>query len=110
MDNLQTSSKFEAVARVLCEQVFRPLVPKDTGNMRDTATKFEAISSTEFKIYIDAKEAPYVVYTNEPWKSPFWRGKENPNEGWFQKAAERFAQMLAAALGGTIIQEDNTND
>lgn len=110
----------EICARVM-EETFRPLVPytpadtlvtgpdgitrlrrHSTGNMRRNATKFEIINDKKFVVKVDSSVAPYAVYTNEPWQSPYWRGKQNPNEGWFQKAALAYAEALATALGGTI--------
>lgn len=43
---------------------------------------------------------PYVVYTVEPWYSPRWRGRENPNLQWIRKAMELRLQSLGAGYGG----------
>ena len=73
-----------------------------TGTMRRDASKVEIIDKHVVKVFVDASISPYVVYTNEPWLSPKWKGAKNPNEGWFERATERFAQELAASLGGTL--------
>ena len=99
------------IAQVACDQVFRPLVPYDTGNMALQATKVEKVSENEVKIYIDSDVAPYVAYTNEPWISPKWQGKQNPNEKWFEKAAEKTAQAICSMLDGKMtINSEEEND
>ena len=99
------------LAQVVCNQVFRHLVPYDTGNMALQATKVEKVSENEVKIFVDSAVAPYVVYTNEPWISPRWRGKENPNEKWFERATEKTAQAICSILGGEItISSEEEND
>lgn len=69
-----------------------------TGNMANNATQLIVTDNESAKLIVDQKIAPYVPYTNEPWISPRWNGKKNPNEGWFDKAADMFAYDLSAAL------------
>jgi len=57
-------------------------------------------------IVIGGEIAPYAVYTNEPWLSPKWNGKENPNLYWIQSAIEEARPVLVAMLSGTISQEE----
>lgn len=109
-------------AQGVFEQTFRPLVPytpygkwitrpdgskhyrkHSTGNMRYKATKFEHITDTHFRAYVDGDIATYVPYTNEPWISPKWRGAKNPNEGWIPRAVMAYAEALATALGGKVV-------
>ena len=90
------------LAQAACDQVFRPLVPYHTGNMANNATKVEKVSENEVKIWVDSDVADYVVYTNEPWTSPKWNGKQNPNEKWFEKATEQVVQYIAGVLNGNI--------
>lgn len=75
-----------------------------TGNMRFNATSIRRVSPTVIEIKVDAKIAPYVVYTNEPWISPKWKGAKNPNEKWFDKTAEAFARSLAYHLRGKFYE------
>lgn len=75
--------------------------PKDTWNMAVNALKIEATENGVI-IYIDEAVAPYVFYTNEPWISPWWGGKKNPNEGWFDKIAVEVVFFLGQFLGGTV--------
>ena len=107
------------------EGVFRPAVPytpqdiyrngklvrrRSTGNMRYNASKIRRMDQNTTEMLIDANIAPYVVYTNEPWISPKWNGKKNPNQGWFERATEAVAIELAAMLGGTLERKGVDND
>lgn len=103
------------------ERTFRPRVPytpadtvingklrrASTGNMRFNATKIRAKMANVVEIKVDARIAPYVVYTNEPWISPRWKGAQNPNEKWFERAVDAFAKDLAARLKGKLIKQRN---
>lgn len=53
-------------------------------------------------IYIDESVAPYAVYTNEPWTAKRWKGKPNPNEGWWGRFCEEFSRRLARKLRGKL--------
>ena len=81
---------------------FRTLVPIDTGNMRYNATQLRSVGYGVYEIVVDKNIAPYVPFTNEPWTSPKWGGKKNPNEGWFDSAADLIANIIAAQLGGRL--------
>jgi hypothetical protein len=70
--------------------------------MRFNATSIRRVSPTVIEIKVDAKIAPYVVYTNEPWISPKWKGAKNPNEKWFERVLGIYAQSLAHALRGKL--------
>jgi hypothetical protein len=118
---MKTEELFIASSATL-EKSFRPMVPytpentiidgrlrrASTGNLRFNATIIEQSGADEITIYIDQSLAPYAVYTNEPWISPKWKGKKNPNENWFEKAAEKYASELARMIGGklTLTDED----
>lgn len=47
--------------------------------------------------------APYMPYTNEPWLSPRWNGKQNPNEGWWNDSIEFIVQYIGKRLGGEFV-------
>lgn len=66
-----------------------------TGNLAFNAVKIEVIDTGTIRLYIDEAVAPYMKYTNEPWK----HGK-NPNEGWFDRAYETIAEFIANKTGG----------
>ena len=46
----------------------------------------------------------YMPYTNEPWISPRWKGRQNPNEKWFEESAEFMAKIIARHLGGKYVK------
>ncbi len=70
-------------------------VPYDTGNLKFNSIKGIWINDSTFRIYIDESVAPYMKFTQEPWR----RGK-NPNEGWFDEAVRFIANYLTQRLGG----------
>jgi len=72
-----------------------------TGNLADHGFGY-SVKRDGIVIYLDTKAAPYVPYTNEPWVSPKWHGKKNPNEGWWERFCEEFTRRLAAKLRGEI--------
>ena len=78
--------------------------PYKTGNLRHFGMRSSVTNAKEVDIYVDTAVAPYMKYTNEPWNSfgaPL-QGKQNPNEGWWEKAAEAAARTLAQYVGGTL--------
>ena len=83
------------------EQLKIELVPYDTGNMALHALRYE-ITPDMVDITVDPEIAPYVPYTNEPWLSERWHGKQNPNEGWWNRFAEEFAKRLTTKLRGEL--------
>lgn len=109
-----TDSQF----RTLCTQAFEQfvkLVPNpntrylpggSTGNMALNAAKIEFPSPDMCRIFIDPKIAPYVPYTNEPWVAERWKGKKNPNEGWFERAADYIANYVAKKVNGEVKNSD----
>ena len=81
-------------------------VPTDTGNMAYNALQYR-VDGDQFIVWIDCDKvggiAPYAPYTNEPWLSPKWNGKQNPNEGWWQRFVEEFTRRLALKLRGEVV-------
>lgn len=101
-----TTKEFQRFCNGLFKETQRR-TPIDTGNMRyNSLTIVYTEGGNECHIYVDEAIAPYVFYTNEPWISPKWRGKKNPNEGWWDKSAEvinnriqrRFRNSLAEVI------------
>lgn len=86
----------------------RFLIPKDTGNLRFNATLYENEGDGHLVIYVsgDGEKgiAPYAPFTNEPWLSPRWNNKKNPNEGWWDKFVEFVVNYIQTALGGRVEQ------
>lgn len=89
----------------------KPHTPIRTGNLRYNSIKGEAMQFASFsvgKVYIDEDIAPYMPYTNEPWISPKWHGKKNPNEGWFgDSMVQDIAIKLARELGVRLEVHDD---
>lgn len=96
-----TGEDFMAACERAVETI-RKLSPKDTGNLAWNAIRMERVDSNTVRIYVSEAIAPYMSFTNEPWISKRWGGKKNPNEGWFDKAAEAIAQELAGILKGEL--------
>ena len=94
-------AKFVRACQRACKRL-RELAPYDTGNLAFDAIKISFPSPDVCEIYVDESVAPYMPYTNEQWISPKWNGKQNPNEGWFEKAAQIIFEELASALKGVI--------
>jgi hypothetical protein len=80
-----------------------------TGNMALNAAKIEFPRPDKCVISIDPKIAPYMPYTNEAWVAERWHGKKNPNEGWFQRAAEYIASYVSERLQGEVEHDNNKN-
>ena len=96
-----TKERFDQVC-MNCVEYLKKLSPIDTGNLRYNAIRYEWIDENTFKIYVDKSIAPYMPYTNEPWRAKRWNGKKNPNERWWQDAVEFIAQYISEELNGEI--------
>lgn len=73
--------------------------PYKTGNLRYNAIKSEMPDPNTIVLYVDEDIAPYMPYTNEEWIN---RSGKNPNEGWFDDAAQETLEYLAQATKGKI--------
>lgn len=99
----------ESDFRDMCEQAFQELrtrAPKRTGNLANNGVRLVFISKKEALLYVDEAVAPYMPYTNEPWISPYWNGKKNPNEGWFDHSAEAIAETISNLAKGDMKRVD----
>ena len=102
-----TKEVFNQVCMQAVEEL-RNRAPIDTGNLRHNAIRYEWIDEDTFQIYVDGSPdnpnsiAPYMPYTNEPWLSPKWKGKKNPNEAWWQEAVEYIAEYIADQVNGDL--------
>lgn len=92
-----------------CMEIFRQFCPVDTGNLANNAIQL-AFGNGHFRIYVSERIAPYMPYTNEPWISPKWHGRKNPNVYWFDAAVEACMAMLASELKGVIRKEDHPTE
>lgn len=76
--------------------------PYDTGNLSINSIKFVREGKNKIVIYVDEKIAPYMPYTNEPWISPKWNGKKNPNEGWWDNGAKIVVDYILKRTKGEV--------
>ena len=93
---------YRAVRRAV--KTLRQLAPKDTGNLAYNAIKLKKVDENTYRIYVDERIAPYMKYTNENWDQfrPPLKGKQNPNEGWFDRAAMIVLEQIKTDLNGEI--------
>ena len=49
----------------------------------------------------------YAVYTNEPWISPKWNGKQNPNQGWIERGIEKALPLIKQVYQGMTADDFN---
>lgn len=103
-----TRTQIVAAAQRAVESIRADWVPNpktryktSKGNMAFNSLRDQEEGDT-FVIYMDECIAPYVPYTNEPWLSPRWNGKKNPNEGWWRRFCDEFARRFTAELKGEI--------
>lgn len=90
----------DAVVEIV-DQMRLEFVPYDTGNMALNALQVNVEGDT-IDITVDEAIAPYVPYTNEPWLSPKWDRKQNPNQGWWERFAAELTKRLTAKLKGAL--------
>lgn len=93
-----------AIVRSALQVIYND-APHRTNNLRRNALKMEMVAPHHWRIYVDQNIAPYMPYTNEPWISPRWNGKENPNEKWWERRTEEALRHVAALLQGEIKRE-----
>lgn len=91
----------------------KKVCPIDTGNLRASIKVRKVKNELAYKIYVNWGgnpyvrdypwgKAPYMPFTNEPWISPFWNGRKNPNEGWWDNACEHVINDFAKMTGGKL--------
>ena len=97
-----TKQEFDALC-LECVDLVRRRAPRDTGNLATNGITFVWEDENTFTIYVNESIAPYMPYTNEPWKSPKWNGKKNPNEAWWQDAIKIVIEFLEQRLNGSKI-------
>jgi len=82
--------------------------PKDTGNLSLFGIRkaFNPVTM-QWEIVIGAELAPYAPFTNEPWISPRWHGKPNPNEAWIQNTIINNEELIRSMFMDMDMQEIN---
>ena len=77
-----------------------------TGNLRSSIRKAWNPDAGHWQVVIGGELAPYAVYTNEPWISPRWNGKENPNLYWVERACQEAAPTLSLIMSGEVSEQE----
>ena len=91
---------------LILETSCRIYAPKDTdGNLSINAIK-SVYEDGMWQVVIGGELAPYAVYTNEAWISEKWKGAQNPNEGWIQKAIESVRTVIVGIFQGIYTEEE----
>ena len=54
-------------------------------------------------IVIDPSDVPYAFDTTRVWDAKRASGRQNPNEGWWDQAAQAVANMVIGVLGPTAV-------
>ena len=96
-----TRTQFERICLDLVA-IIQERAPRDTGNLATNGIQFVWENENTFTIYVEESIAPYMPYTNEPWESPKWNGKKNPNEAWWQDAIQLCLEYFTNQLKGEI--------
>lgn len=82
--------------------------PYDTGNLHNNIKmEFNGLGN-ECHIYIDDDTVPYMPYTNEPWISAYWKGRQNPNLYWFDRVAFRAMREIEKMTGSVAKNTRNS--
>jgi len=81
-------------------QIFKVIAPIVTGALEGRIY----IEYTEYGFNI-VSDIYYMPYTEERWLSAKWRGRENPNEGWFREANEQAMRFLSNLIGKELKRE-----
>ena len=101
-----TSQEFDYICLKAVEKV-REIAPFDTGNLRNDSIQFYKKNENTFVIEVNEDIAPYMPCTNEPWESPKWHGKKNPNQNWWESATKAVADMIANEIyNGATVNEN----
>lgn len=98
--------------------IIKKQAPIRTGNLR-SSIRYREVEPLVWEIYVnwgndpylrDYKQgiAPYMPFTNEPWISPRWNGRKNPNEGWWERACEMCIEDLKMRTKG-VLRKENRN-
>lgn len=99
-----SDSEFEALV-FEAVMMLRLRAPIDTGNLAYNAIKVDRTGPNEWTIWVDESIAPYMPYTNEPWISAKWHGKQNPNEDWWDEAVRFISGYLAEKVNAELREE-----
>ena len=86
----------------------KSVCPYRTGNLERNGIRIQ-IEGNGLKVIIGHETSKqlgeYAVYTNEPWISPRWGGKQNPNEGWIERGIKKAIPMIQSVYEGMSIDD-----
>lgn len=97
-----TDSEFNTIMTALVAKI-RADTPKDTGNLRKTATNGEPKGNSTFFITVSVRIAPYFPAVN--YRQRYENGQPNPNYHYFEDSLERHLEEIAQQIGGVIEYE-----
>lgn len=90
------------LAQDVIMSVLRVNCPFDTGNL----SKSINAENERLVITIGDDAIQYAPFTNEPWVDEKWHGKQNPNEGWINRALEIALPIVDRLLQGSITEAE----
>lgn len=91
-----TQKEFEHTLRQAVEDALDLVVGSAPYRKGDLSRSIKLIATDlgyQISVNID-----YMKYTEEAWISPQWKGRANPNEGWFAEVAELVFRLIRARL------------
>ena len=91
------------VATLLCTAL-KAACPFRSGNLASTI--HVAQDPDGLYVVIGNENIDYAAATNEPWISPKWNGKKNPNEGWVENTIKKYENNIKAIFQGEMTEEE----
>ena len=88
----------------------KSVCPYRTGNLERKGIRVKIDNGTMcVEIGHDTSKVlgEYAVYTNEPWISPKWGGKQNPNQGWIERGIEKALPLIKQVYQGMTADDFN---
>ena len=88
----------------------KSVCPYRTGNLERNGIRVKIDNGTmcvEIGHETSKLLGEYAVYTNEPWISPKWGGKQNPNQGWIERGIEKALPLIRQVYSGMTIDDFN---
>ena len=82
--------------------VLRVHCPLKTGGL----SKSINAENEQLVITIGDDDVQYAPFTNEPWVDERWHGKQNPNEGWIERALDIAVPIVDRLLQGSITEAE----
>lgn len=82
--------------------VLQLYAPIDTAALMSHGIKVVDIAVGKVEILIGGGTIDYAIYTNEPWIDERWGGKQNPNQGWIDRAIEQALPLMQQIMSGAV--------